>query len=100
VPVVAAPAVRLGARIRRRARAIPADNPAPDFMPRLRDGANLYANTLLALDARTGRLRDHVQVLDGRRDWHDCDVSATPALVRTRRTGAPGARGQGPAYSN
>jgi glucose dehydrogenase len=63
---------------------IPAGNPAPDFMPKLRDGANLYANTLLALDARTGRLRDYVQILDGRRDWHDWDVSATPALIRTR----------------
>jgi PQQ-dependent dehydrogenase (methanol/ethanol family) len=63
---------------------VPAGNPAPDFMPRLRDGANLYANSLIALDARTGRFLDHVQVLDGRRDWHDWDVSATPALIRTR----------------
>ena len=63
---------------------VPAGNPAPDFMPQLRDGINLYTNTLLALDARTGRLRDFVQVLDGRRDWHDWDVSATPALIRTR----------------
>lgn len=63
---------------------IPAGNPAPDFMPRLRDGANLYANSLVALDARTGRMRDYVQILDGRRDWHDWDVSATPALIRTR----------------
>ena len=63
---------------------VPAGNPAPDFMPELRDGINLYTNTLLALDARTGRLRDFVQVLDGRRDWHDWDVSATPALIRTR----------------
>jgi alcohol dehydrogenase (cytochrome c) len=63
---------------------VPAGNPAPDFMPHLREGANLYANSLLALDARTGRLRDYVQVLDGRRDWHDWDVSATPALIRTQ----------------
>lgn len=63
---------------------IPAGNPAPDFMPRLREGSNLYANSLIALDARTGRLRDYVQVLDGRLDWHDWDVSATPALIRTR----------------
>ncbi|HEX6693484.1 MAG TPA: PQQ-binding-like beta-propeller repeat protein [Longimicrobiales bacterium] len=63
---------------------VPAGNPAPDFMPRLREGANLYANTLLALDARTGRLIDHVQILDGRKDWHDWDVSAAPALIRTR----------------
>ena len=64
---------------------VPAGNPAPDFMPELREGANLYTNTLLALDARTGRLVDFVQVLDGRLDWHDWDVSATPALVTTRR---------------
>lgn len=63
---------------------VPAGNPAPDFMPSLRPGANLYANSLLALDARTGRLRDYVQVLEGSRDWHDWDVSATPALIRTR----------------
>jgi glucose dehydrogenase len=63
---------------------IPAGNPAPDFMPQLREGANLYANSLIALDARTGRFLDHVQVLDGRRDWHDWDVSATPALIHTR----------------
>jgi alcohol dehydrogenase (cytochrome c) len=63
---------------------VPAGNPAPDFMPRLREGANLYTNTLLALDARTGRLRDYVQVVDGRLDWHDWDLSATPALIRTR----------------
>lgn len=63
---------------------VPAGNPAPDFMPRLRDGANLYSNSLIALDARTGRFVDYVQILDGRRDWHDWDVSATPALIRTR----------------
>lgn len=63
---------------------VPAGNPAPDFMPRLREGANLYTNTVIALDARTGQMRDHVQVLDGRQGWHDWDVSATPALIRTR----------------
>lgn len=63
---------------------VPAGNPAPDFMPRLRDGANLYANSLIKLDARTGKFRDYVRVLDGRRDWHDWDVSATPALIHTK----------------
>lgn len=63
---------------------VPAGNPAPDFMPELRAGANLYTNTLLALDARTGRMVDFIQILDGRLDWHDWDVSATPALIRTR----------------
>ena len=63
---------------------VPAGNPAPDFMPSLREGSNLYTNSVIALDARTGRMRDYVQVLDGRQDWHDWDVSATPALIRTR----------------
>jgi alcohol dehydrogenase (cytochrome c) len=63
---------------------VPAGNPAPDFMPHLRAGANLYSNTLLALDARTGIMRGYVQIVDGRKDWHDWDVSATPAFIRTR----------------
>jgi alcohol dehydrogenase (cytochrome c) len=63
---------------------VPAGNPAPDFMAALRWGSNLYSNTLLALDARTGRLIDFVQILDGRLDYHDWDVSATPALITTR----------------
>lgn len=63
---------------------VPAGNPAPDFMPELREGANLYTNTLLALDARTGELVDYVQVLEGGQDWHDWDVSAAPALITTR----------------
>lgn len=63
---------------------VPAGNPAPDFMPHLREGANLYANSIIALDARTGRFLDYVQVVPGQDDWHDWDVSATPALIRTR----------------
>jgi PQQ-dependent dehydrogenase (methanol/ethanol family) len=63
---------------------VPAGNPAPDFMPHLREGANLYANSVIALDARTGRFRDYVQIVPGQEDWHDWDVSATPALIRTR----------------
>jgi glucose dehydrogenase len=63
---------------------VPAGNPAPDFMPKLRDGANLYANSIIALDAKTGRFLDYVQIVPGQRDWHDWDVSAAPALIRTR----------------
>ena len=63
---------------------VPAGNPAPDFMPELREGTNLYTNSVIALEARTGRMRDFVQILAGQLDWHDWDVSATPALIRTR----------------
>jgi alcohol dehydrogenase (cytochrome c) len=60
----------------------PAGNPAPDFAPEMRPGENLFANSIVALDARTGRLLGYVQVIPG--DFHDWDVSATPALVTTR----------------
>jgi alcohol dehydrogenase (cytochrome c) len=61
-------------------------NPAPDFAIELRPGDNLYTNSLLALDARTGRLFAYVQPI--KRDFHDWDASAAPALITTK-TGIP-----------
>jgi alcohol dehydrogenase (cytochrome c) len=57
-------------------------NPAPDFMKQLRPGSNLYANSVLALESKTGRLLGHVQPYLG--DFHDWDVSAGPALITTK----------------
>ncbi|HET8712587.1 MAG TPA: PQQ-binding-like beta-propeller repeat protein [Gemmatimonadales bacterium] len=57
-------------------------NPAPDFVIELRPGDNLYTNSVLALDARTGALLGYVQPI--RRDFHDWDVSAGPALITTK----------------
>jgi alcohol dehydrogenase (cytochrome c) len=57
-------------------------NPAPDFMKELRPGQNLYSNSVLALDARTGKLIAYVQPFLG--DFHDWDVSAGPALITTK----------------
>ena len=52
-------------------------NPAPDLPVHLRQGDNLYTNSVLALDARTGRLRWHRQLVPN--DSHDWDVThATP----------------------
>lgn len=56
-------------------------NPAPDFVAALHPGENLYSNSLLALDARTGRLLAYVQPTKD--DFHDWDLSAPPALIRT-----------------
>jgi alcohol dehydrogenase (cytochrome c) len=56
--------------------------PAPDFMESLHPGENLYTNTLLALDAKTGRLLAHVQPYQG--DYHDWDLSAPPVLLVTK----------------
>jgi glucose dehydrogenase len=61
---------------------VPAGNPAPDFVPKLRSGANLYTNSVIALDARTGRFLTYVQ--PAKDDFHDWDVSATPALFTSR----------------
>jgi alcohol dehydrogenase (cytochrome c) len=59
---------------------VPTGNSAPDFMPTLHAGSNLYTNSVLALDAETGSLRGWRQLLAD--DWHDWDVAAAPALLR------------------
>jgi alcohol dehydrogenase (cytochrome c) len=61
---------------------VPTGNPAPDFAHELRPGDNLYTNSLLALDAKTGRLLSYVQPLKG--DFHDWDLAAPPALITTK----------------
>jgi alcohol dehydrogenase (cytochrome c) len=61
---------------------VPAGNPAPDFDVAARGGDNLYTNSLIALDAATGRLLGYNQLV--KRDEHDWDVNAPPALGVTR----------------
>ena len=57
-------------------------NPGPDFARALRPGDNLYANSLLALEAKTGKLIAYVQPI--KEDFHDWDLSAAPALITTK----------------
>jgi alcohol dehydrogenase (cytochrome c) len=57
-------------------------NPGPDFAHQLRPGENLYSNSLLALDAKTGRLIAYVQPY--KVDFHDWDLAAGPALISTK----------------
>ncbi len=61
---------------------VPAGNPAPDFDSELRTGDDLYTNSIIALDARTGRMLGYLQLV--KRDKHDWDVDSPPALVTTR----------------
>jgi PQQ-dependent dehydrogenase (methanol/ethanol family) len=61
---------------------VPAGNPAPDFDAEARGGDNLYTNSLIALDAATGRLLGYNQLV--KRDAHDWDVNAPPVLGTTR----------------
>jgi alcohol dehydrogenase (cytochrome c) len=61
---------------------VPAGNPAPDFDVEARGGDNLYTNSLIALDAATGRIVGYNQLV--KRDEHDWDVNAPPVLGVTR----------------
>jgi quinoprotein glucose dehydrogenase len=63
----------------------PTGSAAFDFYGGDRLGDNLFANTLLALDARRGTLRWHFQAV--RHDLWDRDLPAPPALVHVRRNG-------------
>ncbi|MBU6367456.1 MAG: PQQ-binding-like beta-propeller repeat protein [Gemmatimonadetes bacterium] len=58
-----------------------------DFYGANRAGDNLFANSVLALDARTGRRVWHYQVL--RHDLWDRDLPAAPVLVTIQRDGKP-----------
>jgi quinoprotein glucose dehydrogenase len=58
-----------------------------DFYGSNRHGNNLYANTILALDARTGKRVWHFQGL--RHDLWDRDFPSPPALVTITREGKP-----------
>ncbi len=60
---------------------VPAGNPAPDFDVGRRTGDNLYANSVIALDATTGRLLGYNQLV--KHDNHDWDVDSPPTLVTT-----------------
>jgi alcohol dehydrogenase (cytochrome c) len=58
----------------------PIGNPVPDFAPGDRRGANLFTDSALVLDARTGALRWWYQLLAN--DDHDYDLAAAPLLFR------------------
>ena len=64
---------------------VPTGSATPDFYGGDRAGANLFANTLLALDARTGRRIWHFQTVH--HDIWDRDLPAAPNLLRLTREG-------------
>ena len=57
---------------------LPVGNPAPDFYGELRPGANLYTDSLVALDAKTGKLLWYRQFIP--HDVHDADLSQVSPL--------------------
>ncbi|HVR71443.1 MAG TPA: pyrroloquinoline quinone-dependent dehydrogenase [Vicinamibacteria bacterium] len=64
---------------------LPVGSATYDFYGGDRPGDNLFANSLVALDAATGRLRWHFQTVH--HDLWDFDLPAQPALVTVRRDG-------------
>jgi quinoprotein glucose dehydrogenase len=58
-----------------------------DFYGSNRKGDNLFANTVLALDARTGKRVWHFQGI--KHDLWDLDFPSPPALVTVQRNGKP-----------
>jgi len=61
---------------------VPAGNPAPDFDTLDRTGENLYADSVIALDAANGRMLAYNQLV--KQDSHDWDVDSAPMLATTR----------------
>lgn len=64
---------------------VPLGAPTSDFYGRDRVGDNLYGNSLVALDARTGEKKWHQQLVH--HDIWDYDLAAPPALFDIRRGG-------------
>ncbi len=64
---------------------VPLGSPTYDYYGADRVGANLFADCLLALDARTGRRLWHFQTVH--HDLWDYDLTAAPQLVTVRHDG-------------
>jgi quinoprotein glucose dehydrogenase len=64
---------------------VPLASPIPDAYGGDRIGANLYGNSVVALDIRTGKYKWHFQTIH--HDLWDHDPPAPPALFDIRRSG-------------
>jgi alcohol dehydrogenase (cytochrome c) len=64
---------------------LPVGNPAPDFYGEIRPGDNLYTDSLVALDAKTGKLLWYRQFIP--HDVHDADLSQVSPLFETTING-------------
>ncbi|WPP50463.1 pyrroloquinoline quinone-dependent dehydrogenase [Catalinimonas niigatensis] len=64
---------------------IPTTSPSPDYYGGERKGQNLYANSIVALNASTGKVVWHFQTVH--HDVWDYDNAAQPALITVQRAG-------------
>jgi glucose dehydrogenase len=56
----------------------PIGNPAPDFIGEARPGANLFTESVVAIESKTGKLAWYAQQVP--HDIHDWDTAAAPTL--------------------
>jgi alcohol dehydrogenase (cytochrome c) len=61
---------------------VPVGNPSPLYAMGLRQGENLFTDSIVVLDAKTGAYKRHFKLAP--RDWHDWDVSSAPSLIQTK----------------
>ncbi len=64
---------------------VPTGSATPDFDGSSRHGSNLFANTILALDAKTGKRIWHYQTVH--HDLWDRDLSSAPTLASINKNG-------------
>ncbi len=64
---------------------VPTGSASPDFFGGERPGNNLYSNCVVALEASTGAVRWHFQVVH--HDLWDYDVASQPTLIDLKRNG-------------
>lgn len=64
---------------------VPGGNAAPDFYGQSRPGSNLYTNSIIALNAKTGQMVWYYQFIP--HDTHDYDVTHTSPVFQTEIDG-------------
>lgn len=62
---------------------VPVANPAPDFNVAYRPGDNLFTNSMIVLDAKTGKLKWWYQATPN--DGYDYDLAAAPMIYKDTR---------------
>ena len=71
---------------------VPGGNPAPDFYDDARPGANLYTNSIIALDGKTGRLAWYNQFIP--HDVDDFDIIHVNPIFKANSRAAIAATGK------
>ena len=66
---------------------VPVGNPSPDFYREVRPGTNLYTDSVVALDVKTGKLGWYQQFVAN--DMHDWDLSQVSPIFSASVNGKP-----------